>query len=240
MDRLSLKADERTVTGKAVKRLRRDGFIPANVYGKKIESESVLVKVEDFRKVFAQSGETGLIDLKIGDEKTKPVLVRDLQFDARRGELLHVDFYQVNLKQKVKVYVPVVLIGDEPESVHLGETVVLNPLSDIEIEALPADLLDKLEVDISTLKEIDDSILVSDLKIDAEKITVVTAPEEVVAKLAPAVTQEMQELLEEQDAEAAASAEGETEGEAATEEGTESESESSEESADKEESESAN
>lgn len=240
MDRLSLKAEERTVTGKAVKRLRRDGLIPANVYGKKIDSESVLIRVEDFRKVFAQSGETGLIDLKIGEEKTKPVLVRDLQFDARRGELLHVDFYQVNLKQKVKVYVPVVLIGDEPESVHLGETVVLNPLSDIEIEALPADLLDKLEVDISGLKEVDDSILVSDLKIDPEKVTVITAPEEVVAKLAPAVTQEMQDLLEEQDAEAAAAVEGETEGEAADKEGESSEAESSEESSDKEESEAAN
>lgn len=214
MQRTPLKAQERTVFGKKVKNSRKQGLIPANVYGNKVETEAVFVEAADFHKVHRQVGSTGLIDLKIGEEKTRPVLVRELQHDARRGELLHIDFYQVNLSQKVTVYVPVVLVGDEPESVHLGETVILNPLAEIEIEALPTDLLDKVEVDISTLKEVDDAILVSELKIDREKITVLTSEEEVVIKMAPAVTEEMQALLEEQDAATDAAAEAATEGEA--------------------------
>lgn len=223
MDRIPLHASERTVFGKKLKKSRAEGQIPANVYGKGLESEAVFVKAVDFRRVFGEAGETGVIDLKIGTEKVKPVMVRDLAHNSARGTLEHVDFYQVDLNKTVNVYVPIELVGDEDEKVHLGEIILLNPVSEVEVEALPGDLIDKIEVDVSGLHEIDDAITVADLKIDREKIKILTPEEEVVVKVAPAVSEEMQALMEEQDAEAAAAAEA-----AEGEEGEKSEDESAE------------
>lgn len=213
MDRLSLKAQERVILGKKVKKLRRDGIIPGHVYGNQVESEHVAVALKDFLPVLHQAGETGLIDLKIGEEKVRPVLVRGLQHDSITGSLLHIDFYQVNLKEKVRVPVPIELVGEEPEGVHLGEVVVLQNLHEVEVEALPTDLIEKIEVDISSLKNIEDAILVGQLNFDREKLTVLANPEEVVVKLAPAITEEMKKLMEEQEAEAAAAAAAEAEAE---------------------------
>lgn len=213
MDRISLKAEEREILGKKVKKLRRDGFVPGHVFGKKVETEHVSVPVKDFIKVYEQAGETGLVDLKIGAEKIRPVLIRDLQYDPVKGVLLHIDFYQVNLSVKVQVPVPIVIIGEEAESVHLGEAVVLQNLSELQMEALPADLIENIEVDITSLKNIDDAITVADLNYDKEKITILAEPEEVVVKLAPAITEEMKRLMEEQAAEAAAAQAEAAEGE---------------------------
>lgn len=225
MDRIALKATEREVLGKKVRKLRRDGFVPGHVYGKKSENESVAVNGKDFLKVFSEAGETGLVNLKIGEEKVRPVLIRGMQHDPLTGKLIHIDFYQVNLSEKVQVPVPVVLIGEEPEGVHLGEVVVLQNLSEVQVEALPTDLIEKIEVDITPLKNVDDAITVSMLTYDREKLNVLAEPEEVVVKLAPAITEEMKKLMEEQAAEAAAAAEAQTaeEGGEAPAEGAEGE-----------------
>ena len=209
MDRLSLHAEERKVLGKKVKNLRKDGILPAHVFGKGVEGESVSVIAKDFLKVFKTAGETGLIDLKIGAEKVRPVLIREVSYNPVSGDLIHIDFYQVNLLEKVKVSVPIVQIGDQPESVHLGETIVLQTLNEVEVEALPADLPENIEVDITSLKNVDDAITVGQLSVDKEKITIHADPEEIVVKLAPAVSAETQALLEEQAAEQAAAAETE-------------------------------
>ncbi len=223
MDRLNLKADERTLLGKKVKTLRRDGKLPAHVFGKGLESEHVSVDLKEFSKVFTEAGATGLIDLKIGSEKIRPVMIRGVQRHYLSDQPIHIDFYQVNLSQKVKVPVPIELIGEEPESVHLGESIVLQTLNEIEVEALPTDLIEKIEVDISILKNIDDAITVGQLNYDRSKLTVEIDPEEVVVKLAPAVTAEMEALLEEAAAETAAAVEVDdvpVEGEAASAEGS--------------------
>ncbi len=215
MDRLSLKAQEREVLGKKVKTLRREGILPAHVFGNKVDTEHVSVPMKDFMLIYNQAGETGLIDLKIGDEKVRPVLIREVQYDPVKGLPLHIDFYQVNLKEKVTVPVPIVLVGEEPESVHMGETIVLQNLSEVEVEALPTDLVENIEVNIESLKNVDDAITVADLNYNRETLTILVEPEEVVVKLAPAVSEEMQALLEEQEAEAEAAleAQSETEGE---------------------------
>lgn len=214
-------AEERIILGKKVKSLRRDGKLPGHVFGKGIEGENVLVSHKDFIKTLKIAGETGLIDLKIGAEKVRPVLVREVQYDAVTGEPIHIDFFQVNLTQKVKVPVPLTLVGEEPELVHLGEAIVLQTISEVEVEALPADLVEKIEVDISTLKAIDDAITVGQLNYDKSKLTISAAEGEVVVKLAPAVTAEMEKLMEEQAAETAAAAEEGEEGEEGATEGTE-------------------
>lgn len=215
MNRIPLKAEERTVLGKKVKKLRRDGLVPAHVFGNKLETEHVSVNGKDFIKVYRQAGETGLIDLKISDEKIRPVLVRNVQVNPLNEEPLHIDFYQVNLKEKTVVPVPIVLIGEEPELVHTGEAVVIQPMGEVEVEALPTELPEKIEVDITSLKQIDDVILVSQLSV-LEGVTILADAEAVVAKLDTAITEEMKQLMEEQAAEQAAAAE-----EAAAEEGAE-------------------
>lgn len=202
--------------GKKVKQLRLDGIIPGHVFGNKIETEHVAVKLKDFLPIMREAGETGLIDLKIGAEKVRPVMIRGTQYDPRSDNLLHIDFYQVDLKEKVTVPVPLVLEGEEPESVHMGEAVVLQTMGEVEVEALPTDLVDKIAINISVLKKIDDAVTVGQLNYDRSKLTVLADPDEVVVKLAPAVTEEMKQLLEEQAAEAQAAAE-----EQAAEEGAE-------------------
>lgn len=206
MDRLSLQAEERKVLGKKVKKLRRDGQLPGHVFGKGLETEVVTVAAKDFLKTFHLAGETGLIDLKIGADKVRPVLVREVQYDPVGGDLIHIDFFQVNLSQKVKVSVPLVLIGEQPESVHLGEAIVLQTINEVEVEALPTDLVEKIEVDIASLKAIDDAITVRQLNFDRSKLTISIPEEEIVVKLAPAVTAEMEKLMAEQAAETAAAA----------------------------------
>lgn len=215
-------ADEREILGKKVKQLRRKGSLPAHVFGKGLDTEPVTVSTHDFLETFQLAGETGLIDLKIGSEKVRPVLVRDVQYDPITGEPIHIDFYQVNLTEKVKVPVPLVLVGEQPESVHLGETIVLQTLNEVEVEALPMDLVEKIEVDITSLKNIDDQINIGQLDYNRSKLTINADAEEIVVKLAPAVSKETEKLLEEEAAEQAAAAqeavteEGVTEGEPAS------------------------
>ena len=218
MQRIPLKAEEREIVGKKVKTLRRDGFVPAHVYGKASEGENIAVKELEFLKVYDVAGETGLVDLKIGEEKIRPVLIRDIQYHPVKENALHIDFYQVNLKEKVTVPVPLVIkeLEEEIESVKMGEAVVLQTLSEVEVEALPTDLVDHIEVDIRSLKNVDDAVTIADLTFDRETLSVLAEPEEVVVKLAPAVTEEMKALMEEQAQEAAAAVE-----EQAAEEGAE-------------------
>src|SRR3990167_3953506 len=112
MDRLSLHAEERKILGKKVKNLRKEGKLPAHVFGKRLTAESVSVDGKTFLKTFKEAGETGLIDLKIGTEKVRPVMIREVQYDPVSGDPVHIDFYQVNLAQKVKVPVPLEMIGE--------------------------------------------------------------------------------------------------------------------------------
>lgn len=250
MDKINLKAQERTVMGKKVKTLRKEGIIPGHVFGNTKEVEHVQVGLKDFMTVLHQAGETGLINLRIGEERVRPVLIRETDFDPRNGNLTHIGFYQVNLKEKVQVPVPIVLVGEEPESVKMGEHIVLQNLSEVQVEALPGDLIENIEVNIEVLKNVDDAVTVDQLNYNHDLITVLAEPEEVVVKLAPAVTEEMKAMLEEADAEAAAAAEeaeateGEEkaegeEGESTEESGETTEGESSDEKPAEEKSESA-
>ena len=207
MDRIPLKATDRTVLGKKVKLLRKAGKIPAHVFGNIKEVEHVEINAIEFKRVFKQAGETGLVNLKIGEDRTRPVLIKEVDIHPVTDEILHIGFYQVNLKEKVTVPVPLVLIGEEVETVKLGQTVILQNMSEIMVEALPADFIDKIEVNISVLKEVGDAITVADLSYDRTTLTVQSEPEEVVVKLDDAVTDEMKALLAEQEAEQAASQE---------------------------------
>lgn len=201
-----LHAEKRTVLGKQVKKLRREGLLPANVYGHDLASVALQLKAADFADIFKEVGETGLIDLEV-DGKKHPVLVKNLQLEFRNHSPLHVDFYQVNLKEKVKTMVPLVIVG-EPKAVTEKLGALIQPLNEVEVEALPEALPENIEVNVENLAAVDEQILVRDLPV-AEGVTVLTDPEQLVAKIAEIVEEpEPEAPTEEETAEEAA--EGET------------------------------
>ncbi len=177
--REKLNAEKREITGRKVKKLRREGILPANLFGKGIKSQSLQVNLKEFLKVFEKVGETGLIDLAINEGEVRPVLVGNVQIEPVSDQPLHVDFHQVNLEEKVTVAVPIHLVGEAP-AVMRDEGVLVQPLSEVEVEALPADLPDHLEVDISSLDKVDAAVRVADLKVP-KGVAVKTDQEEVVA-----------------------------------------------------------
>lgn len=182
-----LTAEKRTVLGKKVKQLRREGLLPANVYGKDLESTALQVKTVDFSEVFKEVGETGLVDLHI-DGQTRPVLIKNLQMNYQLHLPLHVDFYQVNLKEKVKTMVPLEIVG-EAAAVTEKIGLLLQPANEIEVEALPEDLPDHIEVNVEHLAALGDQITVGDLQISSN-VTALTDPGQVVAKIDELVVEE--------------------------------------------------
>jgi large subunit ribosomal protein L25 len=186
MKRYKLKVEKRTVLGKQVKKLRREGVLPCNIYGKGIKSAAVQVPQTDFDTVYKEAGETGLVDVQL-DEKVIPVLIHNMQKDFR-GNVLHADFFQVNLKEKVKTMVPLEIIG-EPKAVTDKIGLLMNILSEVEIEALPEELPENIQVDVAHLANIDDQVTVADLKVPAG-VTILTEPEQVVSKIGELITKE--------------------------------------------------
>lgn len=214
MKRHQLKVEKRKVLGKQVKKLRKEGILPANIYGKDIKSTSVQVSLKDFVPVFKEVGETGLVDLDL-EGKIIPVLIHNPQTDYR-DNVLHADFYQVNLKEKVRTMVPLVVIG-EPKAETEKVGLLMNILSEIEIEALPEDLPENIEVNVEHLAQVDEQITVADLKVPAN-VTVLTDASQVVSKIGELVSKEAAEQAAEEAA-AAEAAKAEAAGEAEGAEG---------------------
>jgi len=189
MDKQILKAETRKVLGRKVKNLRKQGILPGNVYGKKIKSEAVQVSLKDFEKVYKEVGETGLLSLQVGNSD-KPVLVHNVQTNPVTGDIIYVDFLQVDLKEKVTAEVPVELTGESPAEKQAIGTVV-QQINEIEVEALPTDLPEKFEVSVEGLSEVDQAIFVKDLKVDKSKVEIKADPEAIVAKVEPPQKEEV-------------------------------------------------
>lgn len=204
MKRETLAAEKRTVTGKKVKSIRKEGLTPANIYGKNFESLSIQLPVKDFEAIYSKVHETGLVDLAVGKE-TYPVLIHNVQRNPISHDAIHVDFYKVNLKEKVKTSIPVVSV-DEAEAEKQKVGGLMQPLNEVEVEALPTDLPENIEVSVAHLAAIDDHILVSDLKVPTG-VEILTAPDTTVFRIAELVSQEAEELEAEEAAEAEAAAE---------------------------------
>lgn len=185
---LEIKAQKRKLTGRKVKTLRREGTLPANIYGKKVSSLAIQVPIEDFLKVFKQAGETGIVELKLNGE-IRPALIHNVQFDPITDTPIHADFLQVNLAEKVSATVPIEIIGDSPAE-KAGEGILVQQMNEIEVEALPRDLPEKFMVDVSGLSKIDDVILVNDLPVDKSKVTLKSPTEQIVVKVEPPAKEE--------------------------------------------------
>lgn len=188
MTKLTLKSEKRILFGRKVKQLRKEGLIPANIFGKKVKSEAITVNTKDFREVFEKAGETQIIDLG-----GRPVLVSNLQIDPVTSDYVHIDFRQVDLTEKITAKVPVEIIGESPAEKQSIGTVV-QQLNEIEVEALPANLPEKIEIDSSVLTEVDQAIYVKDLKLD-NKVTIKTDLESIIVKVEPPIKEEVVETV---------------------------------------------
>lgn len=181
-EKVKIKVEKRKVVGRKVKKLRREDILPANIYGKKVKSLAVQLNLKDFLPVYQKVGETGIVELKVGGEqKLRPVLIHNVQLDPVSDQPLHADFYQVSLTEKITSDIPVELVGESP-AVEQNIGVLIQPLSEVEVEALPTDLPDKFNVDTSSLKKIDDAVTVSDLKVPTG-VKILTSAGEILAKI---------------------------------------------------------
>ena len=175
-----LKADVRTIKGRKVRVLRKQGILPTTVYGNGFEPVSIQVNAKELGAIFDHVGESGLVDLNL-DGKDIPILFRNPQYHPVGGELVHVDCYKVNLKEKITTSVPVELVGEAP-IVKAG--MILVPVTEeVEVEALPTDLPEKIEVDISKLETLESQITVAELIVDRSKVEIKTAGDQLVVKV---------------------------------------------------------
>lgn len=194
--RQALLAKPRTIIGRQVKQLRSAGEIPGNIYSKGQDSVALSVDAKTFLKIYSQAGETALVDLTLeGESKARPVLVRGVARHPVSGAIIHIDFHQVNLKEKITAMIPVESIG-ESEAVKNGGVLVL-PYSEIEVEALPTDLPEKFEVDISTLAAIGDTVTIADLSFDRQTIEIQLAQDDVVATVQAQEEEQVEEVVAE-------------------------------------------
>ena len=190
-----IKTEIRTVLGRKVKNIRKQGFIPATIYGKGLESKSVQFLAVELEKLFEEVGESTLVNL-ILEKESLPILFRNPQYHVINGNLIHVDCYKVNLKEKISAMVPIEFIG-ESQAVKEGNTLI-TVTDEIEIEALPADLPEKIEIDLSVIETLESVINVSDIKIDETKLEIKTDKEQLIAKVEePRAVEEVEAPVEE-------------------------------------------
>ncbi len=194
MEELKLKAARRDVLGKRNRFLRRQGITPAHLFGHSIESQFLQCDTAELTKVVAHAGETRIISLKIeGEKQPKNVFVKEVQRDAFGRKLLHVDFYQVRKGEKMQVTVPIVLIGESPAIKGKGR-MLSHGITELNIECLPEKVPPQIEVDISVLEELEQSLQVKDIVLDPD-ITVHADPEQLIVKVTEAQLKVEEEVV---------------------------------------------
>ena len=201
MDQIELTVSNREILGKKVRFLRRQGITPAHLFGHGIESMALQCDTVGLRHVLAEAGKTRLINLKVDSEKkSHTAMVREVQLEPRTGEIIHVDFYQVQMAEAIKVEVPIILIGEAP-ALKQKENMLVHELSTLTVECLPAKIPDSIEVDITSLTEADQAVRVKDIKLD-EGVSILHDPEVFLARISSRPREEVEEAVEEEVVEA--------------------------------------
>jgi len=203
MEQIELQATTREMFGKKVRFLRRQGVIPIHLFGHNVESVALQCDAAQLQRVLAQAGKTRLINLKL-DEAKRPrnVVVREVQRDLRTGGLLHVDFYQLRMAEKIKVDVPIVLVGEAP-ALKSKENTLSQELNSLTVECLPKQIPANVGVDLSPLTEAGQAIRVKDLVLD-EEVTILNNPEVLVVKVSLRPREKVVEEVVAEEAEEAA------------------------------------
>ena len=179
---LILKAAERKTLGRKVRELRKKGEIPAVLYGPGAKAAVLTVAKKEFDTVYKETGESSLLSLVMATKKT-PVLIRDVQFHPLSGELIHVDFYQPRLDEKIKIMVPLNFQGEAPAVAEFEGTLIQN-MHEVEVSSLPQDLPSEITVDVVALKTLEDRILVKNLQVNS-KVEIVAEKDLIVAQVVP-------------------------------------------------------
>ena len=190
MDTVLLKAQTRTVISKGLNRLRRDGLLPGVLYGSNVDPVALQLPAHEAGQLLTRLQGTVLIDLEV-DGQTHTTIVRELQRDVLRGHPVHVDFMAVDMEQVLTIMVPINLVGESP-AVATGEYAVMTSLYELEVECLPKDIINIIEVSVEGLTDLGDTILVSDVVVP-EGINILTDLEEAVARVAYAGIIEVEE-----------------------------------------------
>lgn len=182
MERIELRADKRSVLGKKVRFLRREGVIPVNLFGHGIDSVALQCDAAQLRSVMVKAGQTQLISLQVGDQrKGTNVMIKGVQRNPLTGDMIHVDLYQVRMGERIKVDVPVVLVGEAPAAKMKGG-LLTHEVNTISVEALPDKIPAHIEADVSSLVAPDQVLHVSDLKV-GEGVIILEEPDTVVARV---------------------------------------------------------
>ena len=172
-----LSAHIRKELGKKAKKLRKVGFIPANIFGRNFKSKAISIAFRDFAKIYRAVKETGVIYIEL-EKQEIPVLISHIQRHPVSNQILHVDFKKVDLSQATEVEVPIKITGSSSAISEKGG-VLLTHLNSILVSALPNNIPKEIEIDISVLKEIGDEIKVSDLK-KSSSFKIITPPEKTI------------------------------------------------------------
>lgn len=191
---MKLIAKKRDLLGKKVRRLRRQGLLPAVVFGKDTESIPVTLDQKEFEKVYKEAGESTLVDVVLSKDNPLKVLIPEVDTDPVTDKIIHANLQAVSLTEKTTAAIALKIVGESP-IVKSGKGMLLNLLNEVEVEALPQDLPSEIKVDISNLTEIDQGIAVRDLLVDRTKVEIQQEPEDLVVKIEHA---EMEEEKEEE------------------------------------------
>ncbi len=179
---MQLKATKRETIGKAARRLRHRGRLPAVLYGQHRGAVPLELDGHEFERVYVRTGKTQLIDLVVDGGRPHKVLIKEVQVSPRRNTLVHVDFHQVSLREKLQVEVPVTVVG-EAEPVRNGLADVLLVLHNVRVECVPTRIPETIEVSVSGLERVDDAVRLGDLELP-DGVEAVGDPDEIVVKLA--------------------------------------------------------
>jgi large subunit ribosomal protein L25 len=182
-EQTELEVATRTVVGKANKRLRKEGLIPGNIFGHNQDAQTIQLDAVRFDYLRRHGALRSILTLRLPDASTQTVLLRHVQRGPKTGKILHVDFSRVSLTERVTMRVPLHFIGDSPAVKNEGG-VLLHLVEALEIECSASDIVDAIDVDISSLAEIDATLHASDVKLPAS-FKLITNPEEPIAKVSP-------------------------------------------------------
>lgn len=183
MEKIQLQTEARDTNTRTAKAVYRQGFIPAELYGHKVENVHLSVNQIEFQKVLRKAGESTIIELQLPGGDMRNVLIQDVERHYLSSDPIHVDFYEVKMTEKLTATIPIEFNGESHAVKALGGTLV-KVLNEVEVECLPGDLPHQFDVDISVLKSFDDQILIKDLKV-SDKVEIKADVEEVVATVQP-------------------------------------------------------
>ncbi len=196
METIGLKASVRDKFGKKLATSRKEGQLPAILYGNKKDNQPLMLNAQDFNRVFASAGHSTLVDLSVGDGQPENVLIQEVNIDPVTGQVIHVDLYRVDMNKTIRTEVPLHFVGEAP-AVFQDEGSLLKNIEEVEVETLPAKLPANIEVDISGLDDFSKAIHVSDLKVP-EGVEILVDGEEMVCKVEPPRSEEEIAALEEE------------------------------------------